>query len=79
MAKQKLKSAKPLGRKTSQSRAQEMGKSTGPDIGAELQRPRETFEGSRGTLFPPPVGTWNKHSDCPQNPEHLPPPQPAFM
>ena len=38
--------------KSTRSRAQKTGKPTGTPTGMELQRPRETFEGSRGTLVP---------------------------
>ena len=53
------------------SRATKMGASSGTHSKGVAPRPRETCEGSRGTLFPPPVFTRNKHSDCPQTPEHL--------
>ena len=48
-----------------------MGASNGTHTEGVAPRPRETFEGSHGTLFPPPVVTRNKHTDCPQNPAHL--------
>jgi hypothetical protein len=40
--------------------------------GGELQRPREPVGGLAGRHSRSPLVTRNKHSDCPQNPEHLP-------
>jgi hypothetical protein len=39
--------------------------------GGELQRPREPVGGLAGRHSRSPLVTRNKHSDCPQNPEHL--------
>jgi len=65
--------------KNHQSRAQQMGASNGTHTGGVAPRPRETFEGSHGTLFPPTVVTRNKQSDCPQNPAHLRGPSPGTL
>jgi hypothetical protein len=45
---------------------------TVPGWGGELQRPHETVGGLAGRHSRSPLVTRNKHSDCPQNPEHLP-------
>ena len=45
-----------------------MGESNDNQAGVAGQRPRETFERSRGPLFPP-LG--NKQLNCPKNPAHL--------
>lgn len=42
--------------KSTSSRAKQNGESNGTQSGEELLRPRETWEGSRGPLVPPPLG-----------------------
>ena len=49
----------------------QMGESNDTQSGDALQRPRETFEGSRGPLSPPVKLIRIKQSECPQNLAHL--------